>query len=256
MFNLKLINDSMNGYLKRSVDKNISPLETMNNEWYFDAGLSAVEIILAALASSWVNKVERVLDLPCGHGRVLRHLVNLFPDAQFDVCDLDVEGCNWCASHFGAKAIHSQADLTKIDFGARYDLIWIGSLFTHTSLEVTKRWMAHLSKFLTPNGIIVATLHGRWSESVGNKYAYIGKESWGHIVRQYQNTGYGYADYNQQENHDYIKGSYGVSLSRPSKIIGLIESIPGIRIYSYTERMWVDHQDVVVFGGPSFNEPW
>jgi hypothetical protein len=33
-----------------------------------------------------------------------------------------------------------------------------------------------------------------------------------------------------------------------------LTSMDGLRIYSFTERAWDDHQDVVVFGRPSIDE--
>ena len=38
---------------------------------------------------------------------------------------------------------------------------------------------------------------------------------------------------------------YGVSLSKPEKIIEIAGNIPGVRILSYTERGWADFQDVL-----------
>ena len=256
MHNFKLIQRIYNNYQENIIDTQISLKETMNNQWYFDIGKSAVEVIIAACVASNIQKVERVLDIPCGHGRVLRHLVHLFPGALFDACDLDTDGVDFCAATFGAKAIYSQEELSDVEFDALYDVIWVGSLFTHTSENVTQRWMVHLAKFLSPDGIIVATLHGRWCEHVHKVSPYIGNERWEDILKQYHTHGYGYSDYIQKESHDYISGSYGVSLVKPHTSIKIIEQIPNIRIFSYIERAWADHQDVVVFGRPAFDNAW
>jgi SAM-dependent methyltransferase len=244
------------GYLASPVDTTLSPRETMGNQWYFEVGRSAVEVVMAAGAASMLRDVRRVLDLPCGHGRVLRHLVKLFPQASFDACDLDRDGVEFCAATFGARPIVSVADLTAVDFGAAYDLIWVGSLFTHTSAEKTQAWLAHLATFLTPHGMIVATVHGRWCEEVQKHSPYIAAERWQRILDGYAKTGYGYVDYATEESHDYIPGSYGVSLARPHVIMRMVEQIPGVRILLYAERAWADHQDVIAFGRPAFDKPW
>jgi len=116
--------------------------------------------------------------------------------------------------------------------------------------------MAHLAKFLSPNGIVVATFHGRWSEHVHKVAPYIGEERWEGILAQYNSYGYGYSDYIQEESHEFISNSYGISLIKPHFIIKMIEEIPGIRIFSYIERAWADHQDVVAFGHPAFDMAW
>jgi hypothetical protein len=135
-------------------------------------------------------------------------------------------------------------------------VIWVGSLFTHTSEQVTRRWMGHLAEFLSPNGIVIATLQGRWSEHVHKKAPYIAEDKWKAILKRYDEIGYGYMDYASEESHEYINDSYGVSLVKPHFTIRMLEDIPGIRIYSYMERAWADHHDVVVYGHPAFDLAW
>ena len=237
-------------YLASTVDDYVSPTDTMANEWYMAIGASAAFVVYAACLSSWVQRVDAVLDLPCGHGRVLRHLVKLFPDARFDACDLDRDGVDFCASRFGATPLHSREDLTELEPGHRYDLIWVGSLFTHLSHARARAWLAHLAGFLSGTGIIVATFHGRFSAGKGLEYGYIDEARWREVVHEYESTGYGYRDYRSNVGHSYIEGAYGVSLSSPATVIADAMAIPGIRVFSYTERGWAGHQDVLVVGKP------
>ncbi len=89
--------------------------------------------------------------------------------------------------------------------------------------------MTHLSGFLSKNGIVVATLIGRRGIGVHKIAPFIAEESRNKILADYNNFGYGYSDY---ENHNYISGSYSISLARASVIIEIIESIPNVRLYS------------------------
>jgi cyclopropane fatty-acyl-phospholipid synthase-like methyltransferase len=168
-----VVRGMLRNYNPGTIDKRISLNETMTGDNYFWVGATAAEAIMAAVMTSRLTDVSRVLDLPCGHGRVLRYLIQLFPDAQFDACDLDNDGVRFCADTFNARPIFSQENLIKVAFDATYDLIWIGSLFTHTSLQVTKQWLAFLAGLLSDNGIIVATFHGRWAtrlQKIGQDY--------------------------------------------------------------------------------------
>src|SRR5918993_1992586 len=56
---------------------------------YFKVGLSALCCIDEAVESAGLAEVRRVLDLPCGYGRVLRFLVHRFPAAQITACEID-----------------------------------------------------------------------------------------------------------------------------------------------------------------------
>lgn len=253
---LQYLNKCIDHYYSTPIIQDISPDETMYNEWYRNVGHSAAVNVIQAFQCSMLSRVDRVLDMACGHGRVLRHLVNFFPDAEFYACDLDRSGVDFCRDTFKAKPIYSVEDFTKVDFGTTFDLIWVGSLFTHTSREITQKWLTHLSKFLSENGIIVATFHGRWCETVAEHAPYISSEAWAEILENYRATGYGYKDYQRAENHSYIEGSYGISLSKPSTAISIAESIEGLRVFSYRERAWADHQDVMVVGKPAYDLPW
>lgn len=256
MYNLDLINKWVSEYNAAPIDAEIAPNDLMNNQWYFEVGRSAIEVILAGIMSSYLHRVDRVLDLPCGHGRVLRHLVRMFPQAQFHACDLDTDGVAYCAQRFNATPVVSKPELTEVDFGTEFELIWVGSLFTHVAEEQSARWLAHLARFLAPNGIIVATMHGRWCEQVHQRSPYLGAEKWAQVVDGYRERGYGYSDYAPAESSQYVPGNYGVSLAKPHAMLRMIEQIQGVRIFSYIERAWADHQDVIVFGRPGYDAPW
>src|SRR5258706_9977898 len=126
MPNWEYILNCLNAYRSAEIDQRISPKDGMNDKWYFQAGKSAVESIALACLASEVQEIRKVCDLPCGYGRVLRHLVQLFPQADFYACDLDAEGVDFCKTTFGARPMYSRAELTEMDLGAGYDLIWVG----------------------------------------------------------------------------------------------------------------------------------
>src|SRR5579864_2676123 len=102
MFNHNYISECLDRYKSLPLNRTISKNETMFDKWYWEVGESAVEVIFSALAASFLSNVQNVLDIPCGHGRVLRHLTNLFPEANFTVSDLDKDGIEFCAETFGA----------------------------------------------------------------------------------------------------------------------------------------------------------
>ena len=104
---------------------------------YFRVGLGAVGLIEEAVKAAGMSDedVRRVLDLPCGGGRVLRFLVRRFPRARFVACDLQQDMADFCARQFGARAVYSKDDLEALSFAERFDLVWCGSLATHLDAE-------------------------------------------------------------------------------------------------------------------------
>jgi SAM-dependent methyltransferase len=251
-----LVQKMLRNYDPAIIDRRISAKETMTGDNYFRVGASAVEVIVSACMSSQLTEVTTVLDLPCGHGRILRHLISLFPGAEFHACDLDKDGLEFCHATFGARPILSREDLGAVNFDAVYDLIWVGSLFTHTSYEVTKSGFKVLAGLLSSKGIVVATIHGRWATQLHRLTPYIDEDRWRSILEGFDLDGYGYSDYNKEDSHEFISGGYGISVVKPHVIVKMLETIPGIRIYMYQEKAWGDNHDIVVFGRPDWDESW
>jgi SAM-dependent methyltransferase len=268
--------DTIYRRLKRStIIQAIAPDDEMwlaapDLSYYFSVGESAVLAILRALAMGSLQKVETILDLPCGHGREARHLCAVFPEASFTFCDLNRTGVDFCTKTFGGRGVYSVPDLTQVRLPGPFDVIWVGSLFTHVDQRRTAEWLKFLCERLSDNGVLVATFHGRWAIELQRMNGGIGRDPWRRILRDFERTGYGYAD-----DGIPIRGSgkvidfsgsvpggrilarrffglferargWGVSVSKPEKIIEIAGDITGVRILGYSERGWADFQDVLV----------
>ena len=243
-------------YRAATVNDTMSPSETMSGEEYWRIGEAAVEVIALACASAKLATSSMCSTCPADMAESFAISSISSPARSIHACDLDRIGVDFCASTFGAVPLYSNEDLTTVEFPCTYDVIWIGSLFTHTSREVTRRMIAHLVRWLSPRGIIVATLHGRWSEHVHENGPFIDDGNWQEILAEFDRSGYGYRNLQRENSHHYIEGDYGISLVKPHAILEDIEDIPGVRIHLYRERGWADNHDVVAFGRPSYDEPW
>lgn len=239
-------------YKSASVSQAIAADDVMFNtgkDWYFLVGESALGCVLSVLPLSRLRTVASVLDLPCGHGRVSRHLRAAFPEADLAVCDIDPGGVDFCAANFRARGIPSKPELADVDLGGRFDVIWVGSLFTHVDKRKTDRWLRYLCRHLTNDGVLVASFHGTWAREVHLKhYPMIGERDWSKIEKECAKVGFGYRPYPNQD--------YGISLSRPSAIVDMSCAISGTRLLSYTERGWAEHHDVVAIARTDRLEEW
>ena len=205
---------------------------------YFSCGRSALRAIRLALAAAGTPSVRRILDLPCGHGRVLRVLKSAFPTAELHACDLEKSGVDFCAKQFGARPIYSHPEPRKIGLEGRYDLIWVGSLMTHLDAS---RWPGFLTLFrdsLATGGVCVFTVHGQHAAKlIESGMTNYGLNRATDLLRPYQRKGFAYSAYPGQE--------YGISLSSLGWVCGQLAKLPESRLVMYTERGWADHQDVV-----------
>jgi len=227
----------------RGVSTIVAPEDEMftgSREHYFLVGRSAFDAICLALKAAGKNDVRRILDLPCGHGRVLRYLRAAFPDAELTACDLNRSGVGFCAETFDALPVHSAERTQAIGVQGGFDLIWCGSLVTHFEAGRFREFLGFFVSLLAPGGVLVLTTHGRGALvriERGDSYA-LDASGVRRLLRGYRRHGFGYAPYPGMD-------AYGVSLSAPSWVCAQIEQLPDVRIALYAERAWDDHQDVV-----------
>jgi SAM-dependent methyltransferase len=208
---------------------------------YFYVAYSALACIQFVQAKLYVETFSSILDLPCGHGRVLRALKAAFPEASFAACDLDEHGVDFCARTFGAAGVYSNVDPRMIHIHAKFDLIWVGSLFTHLSDD---RWSSFLDLFssvLVKDGLLFFSTHGHFVvERLErfSKFYGLSPEQIELVKLQYRTCGFGYADY---------RGSpgYGISLSAAEWVKSFIGS-HSFDLLAFMPSAWDKHHDIWV----------
>jgi len=238
-------------YREGGVDENISPHDNMfmpnQRDHYFRVGRDAVAIVATAMIKAGITSFGSVVDLPCGSGRVLRHLVRFLPEAFVIASDIDAENVEFCARQFGASPVLSRERFGEVQFARPVDLFWCGSLLTHLSEDRFKDLLHHAVRWLAPGGIAILTLHGRWSMhcQTATAYKYVGDEVFAPIARSVEREGFGYADYSLPDERAGQR-SYGLSVSLPSWVMRAVEPLREIRVLDFVERGWDDHQDVLI----------
>ena len=99
--------------------------------WYFSVGKDGLKACINALSQSHIKSVRRILDIPCGHGRVARHLRAGFPNAEIFFCEIDKSGADFCAKEFGGTAIYSQPEMTDVDMPGSMDGLKLAAAIRH-----------------------------------------------------------------------------------------------------------------------------
>jgi SAM-dependent methyltransferase len=236
---------SLNLRLFDKIDKTISPNDGMyqgNQDHYFFSGYSALKCIFFALESSGkeTSEIKAILDLPSGYGRVIRWIRAAFLEAEITACDLDRDAVNFCSDQFGVNKIFSHINPDKIQTTKKFDLIWCGSLFTHINSGRWEEFLTFFEKLLKPDGILLFTTHGPYVAFRGqNGFDYgLKPGQFEDMVKNFSCLGFGYKNYPNTTE-------YGLSLSKPSFVLKLLESHPHFKVIHYLEKGWDHHQDVI-----------
>lgn len=228
--------------LFESVSRVIIPTDSMfaqNTDHYYSVGASAMSSIYMALNLHKVEpgNVRRILDYACGYGRVIRWLRAAFPDAYIKGVDADRASAE-AAAVLNVETAHLDITLSE-RLGDKFDLIWVGSLFTHLMSTETARILRYLRSHLSDSGIIVFTTHGvDVFERVTSGERNYGLDAVGieALLDGYTKVGYGYADYPAQ-------AEYGISIARPV-IVNQLAVNCGLFPFMFRPQGWDNHQDV------------
>jgi SAM-dependent methyltransferase len=218
------------------IDTTIAPGDQMHRgdlDSYLSVCHSALAQIGHAMAVSG-RSPRRILDFACGHGRVLRGLRATFPEAELTGSDLDRDGVDFCARQFGSLPIYSDPDPAEVRLVGGYDLIWVGSLFTHLDADRCRAFLDLLRHNLAEGGLLLLSTHGRnavdrWPLDDERNRA---------IVEDFERDGFGYRD------HAGVEG-YGTSAFTAAWIAKQLEPWTDLMLIGYMERGLADHQDVV-----------
>ena len=252
------------GYCTRGINRDLNPndkelLDRSDDQirHYYSVGADATRVIINALLANSRQPPQSILDFPSGSGRVTRHLRAFFPEARIVASDLYDDHLDFCREAFQVDCLLSQVNLSEIDFGEKFDLIFCGSLLTHLPEASFSDTINLLGRSLSDSGIAVITLQGRFSDHLQSTRSnfYLPDQDYEVAAESVRRTGFGYVDYPQ----NVLKGifdmeeGYGIALVRPHWVFRLLERRTDLRLLGYVERGWDNHQDVLIFGRPGVN---
>jgi SAM-dependent methyltransferase len=207
---------------------------------YFLVGLSGLRAVESVLKNSHPNVINKILDLPCGCGRVGRYLATRFPEAEITACDLMTDGVDFCARKLGMRPVYSKPDFETLDLGQKYDLIWCGSLVTHLRGNAISSLLRCLHRHLSDNGVLVFTTHGDFvAKQLGAGHDYgIGDDAARQSVELYKAQGIVFMPYLGQSD------AYGFSITSAAWIRSHCVAINGWEEVFFQPQGWDHHQDV------------
>jgi SAM-dependent methyltransferase len=234
---------ALEGYGDR-IDRTIAEGDDMfrgNPSAYFDVGRSALVSVTAALSLAGKTDANPILDLPCGHGRVLRFLRVRFPSARIVACDIGRNGVDFCAEQFGAVPVYSTPHPRDIPIDESFALIWVGSLLTHVNVPLWHEFLDFFIDRLEDGGVLLFSVLGRFPALRSGRHAT--------IQRRYAARGFAFVE-------DPTTPGLGTTAAAPAWVVEAVQRREDVRLLVYWERGWNDHQDVVALEKSSAHSPF
>jgi SAM-dependent methyltransferase len=214
---------------------------------YFTAGRSALKSIRLAMLAANRDGVTRILDFASGAGRVLRYLKAAFPDAELAACDVVDDYLRFCSDVFGARSLKSNLDPSQIELDGQFDLIWCGSLLSHTDSDDFAGYLKLWESALAPGGVLVFTVMGRSVPVAlrnGMSPLSVNRDEADQILRDFESTGFAFV-YGVHEPDAKL----GEAVASPAWVCSQLEKTPELSLLLYCEESW-EGQDVVACTKP------
>jgi len=241
--------DRFHRYRAAGVDSEISGHDDMfagDFEHYLRVGAGAIDVLAQSMVAAGKSEVASVLDLPCGGGRVTRHLAAFFPEASLFVGDINKEKERDVAAQFSASVVDPGAGFDRPP-ERTFDLIWVGSLLTHLNHEAFQSALTWFVRALAPDGVLVATTQGRKALArrqalPSDSTARVPDELWRVAMAGWNDRGFGFWPDTPEDDHP--RGLGGVLIS-PDWLLRSATQDTDVRVVSFAEAGWVGAQDVL-----------
>lgn len=105
-------------------------------------------------------RLNSFLEFACGYGRMTRFLVHRLDRARIMVSDIDPAAVAFTCDTFGVRGFCSVEEPRNLLHGGRYEVIYVGSLFTHLSHAYWGAWLQCLYTLLSEKGLLIFSTHG------------------------------------------------------------------------------------------------
>ncbi|RDJ98792.1 class I SAM-dependent methyltransferase [Paraburkholderia lacunae] len=222
-----------------------------SHEHYYSVGSQMADFVSHATELAGAH-TPIILELPCGYGRVTRHLATRFDPTKIHVADIMVPSVDFCIGAFGvvghyvAEPVYEYANIASEAF----DVAALGSLVTHLSSHNARTVIVHFFSKLKSGAVGVVTTHGEKSrEHLGIADCYqVGEAARQHLLSSFDANQYGFVNYPtdhslETKTVDYIGDSYGISIIPTDWIKSVCEE-NNLSIIEHWPGAWDGHQDV------------
>ena len=105
------------------------------------------------------ENVPSFLDFACGYGRFTRFLIQEMPPEQIWVSDISTKAVKFQTEYLNVNGIISTGNPENYLVDRKFNCIVVNSFFSHIPEKTFSHWLQNLYNSLTPNGILIFSVH-------------------------------------------------------------------------------------------------
>ncbi len=105
-----------------------------------------------------LTRCASFLEFASGFGRFTRHLARALP-GRVTASDVQPGSVDFVKERFGVEGFYSAIDPAAMRIPARYDVVFVLSMFTHLPPKRWEAWLQALFAAVAPWGVLVFTVH-------------------------------------------------------------------------------------------------
>jgi SAM-dependent methyltransferase len=128
---------------------------------YITSGAHMVKILKDIVEQTGRNfsSINAFLDFASGYGRLTRYMIELIKPGQIWISDIKQGAVDFQIQQFGVNGVLSSEDPRQFKLNGQFDLIFVGSLFSHLPDETFGKWLQRIYEMLSANGLLIFTVH-------------------------------------------------------------------------------------------------
>ncbi|MEY4573525.1 MAG: hypothetical protein RLZ10_2815, partial [Bacteroidota bacterium] len=128
---------------------------------YLSTGLNGLNLIRKILSSANGDDAikGKMLDFASGYGRVTRFLAGYYSPSQIYTSDIKSEAVSFQMEHLGVHGFNSSYNPFDLNISEKFQVIFVGSLFSHLNQELFSKWLIQLINLTEPSGQLIFSTH-------------------------------------------------------------------------------------------------
>ncbi len=190
--------------------------------------LSELMLLLEAVDRPLL-KTGSVLEFAAGFGRFTRHLVKVLP-GRVTCSDVMPGSVAFLREQFGVESFQSSHDPEQVVAPAKYDLVFVLSMFTHLPTRMWAPWLRALQRTVKPGGLLVFSVH---NEDVAKEIDVVFDEEKTHFIAS-------------SESPSIDAETYGTTFTTKKFVDDSVSSVFGVKPLLYKPQGFWNGQDGVV----------